>query len=78
MKCVIRFAYYQPSDWPDDGGIVTEPPAARILLHVGSLANVLQQWTHAIIALQTGFIGPWGEGHSSTHFRCSAAEGGVR
>ena len=26
-----------------------------------------------ILALQAGFIGPWGEWHSSTHFKCSAA-----
>ena len=91
MKCVLRFAYYRPSIWPDPSccGVsglpvstetccITEPPLARILAHIASLATVLQSWTHAIVAVQSGFIGPWGEGHSSTNFQCSAANAGKR
>ena len=84
---MLRFAYYQPSSWPDESCCesslpvgentccVTEPPPDRILAHISTLGTILQSWTHAIVAVQTGFIGPWGEGHASTHFRtCSAAE----
>lgn len=78
MKCIIRFAYYKPAVWPDYSGSITEPPTERILNHISSLATVLPLWTHAIVAVQSGLIGPWGEGHASTHFRCSAAEDGKR
>lgn len=79
VKCVIRFAYYKPSVWPDPSPPdKTEPDLARIRLHIAALTPVLKAWTHAIIAVQNGIIGPWGEGHGSTHFSCDASNGGKR
>ena len=79
MKCVLRFAYYLPSEWPDPNPPAeTEPDLARIRLHIAALAPKLRAWTHAIIAVQSGFIGPWGEGHASAHFSCDAANSWIR
>ena len=51
----------------------TEPEVSRILAHIAALSTTLQTYAHAIIAVQSGLIGPWGEGHASTRFGCSAA-----
>ena len=56
----------------------TEPEVSRILAHIAALSTTLQTYAHAIIAVQSGFIGPWGEGHASTKFGCSSASDSKR
>jgi len=65
VKAVLRFAYVNNND---DPSAPTEPPKDKILSHIAQLAPILTANQDAIIAVQAGFIGPWGEWHSSTHF----------
>ncbi len=63
IKIVLRFAYnFGP--YPN-----SEPDASksRILEHISQLAPVVQANADVIAVLQAGFIGAWGEWHTSTH-----------
>lgn len=57
-KAVLRFAY----DYTDAGN---DAPASRIVAHVGQLKPLLAANADAIAHLQAGFIGAYGEWHSS-------------
>jgi hypothetical protein len=63
IKAIIRFAYNQ-GPYPD-----TEPDAskAQILRHIEQLTPLLQKNTDVIAWLEAGFIGAWGEWHTSTN-----------
>lgn len=60
MKLVLRFAYNYESGGDD-------APLATVKQHVGQLAPLLQANADVIAYLQAGFIGAWGEWHSSTN-----------
>lgn len=63
LKVVLRFAYNDgpyPNSAPDAS-------AARILGHLDQLAPVLASEVDVIAVLQAGFIGAWGEWHTSTN-----------
>lgn len=63
IKVVLRFSYnFGP--YPD-----SEPDASleQILRHIEQLKPVLQRNADVIVWLHAGFIGAWGEWHSSTH-----------
>ena len=57
-KAVVRFAYSNSGTEPD-------APLAVILRHLEQLRPVLQRNKDVIAVLQAGFIGAWGEWHSS-------------
>ncbi len=63
VKAIIRFAYNQ-GPYPD-----SEPDAskAQILRHIEQLTPLLQNNADVIAWLETGFIGAWGEWHTSTN-----------
>ncbi len=63
VKVILRFAY-NAGPWPD-----SEPDAskARILEHIAQLAPHLQAHADVIALVQAGFIGAWGEWHTSTN-----------
>ncbi len=63
VKVVLRFKY-NDGPWPD-----SEPDASQeqILRHIQQLAPLLQQNADVIAWIDAGFIGAWGEWHSSTH-----------
>lgn len=63
VKIVLRFAY-NLGPYPNP-----EPDASleQILRHIGQLKPVLQKNADVIAWLHAGFIGAWGEWHSSTH-----------
>lgn len=63
LKAVLRFAYTHSMNDP------TAPDASLdiILRHLDQLAPVLQQNADVIAVLQAGFVGAWGEWHSSTN-----------
>lgn len=63
-KCVLRFAYTVDMYSPDD----KDPEVDIVLRHVGQLKPYLQRNEDVIFVLQAGFVGPWGEWHTSTHF----------
>ncbi len=60
MKVVPRFHYSDDGDEPD-------AELTRILGHIDQLAPLLQAHADVILTLQAGFIGAWGEWHSSQH-----------
>jgi hypothetical protein len=63
IKIYLRFSY-NDGPWPNP-----DPDAskAQILAHLAQLTPVLAANADVIVALQAGFIGAWGEWHSSTH-----------
>ncbi|MBI5486532.1 MAG: DUF4832 domain-containing protein [Deltaproteobacteria bacterium] len=63
IEVVLRFSYNE-GPYPDP-----EPDAAKaqILAHLAQLAPLLEENRDVIAVLQAGFIGAWGEWHSSTH-----------
>lgn len=63
VKAIIRFAYNQ-GPYPN-----SEPDAskAQILQHIQQLAPLLQKNADVIAWAEAGFIGAWGEWHTSTN-----------
>ena len=59
LKIVLRFTY--------NFGFTADASRDRVLQHIGQLAPVLQENADVIAVLQAGFIGAWGEWHSSTN-----------
>ena len=60
LKCIIRFAYSESIGEPD-------APLNIVLMHIGQLKPILQANYDIIAVMQAGFIGAWGEWHSSTN-----------
>jgi hypothetical protein len=60
LKVIVRFTYNSALAEPD-------APLARILAHIDQLAPVLAANADIIAMLEAGFIGAWGEWHTSTN-----------
>lgn len=60
LKCVLRFAYSESIGEAD-------APLNIILNHIDQIKPILQQNSDVILLMQAGFIGAWGEWHSSTN-----------
>ena len=65
LKLVLRFTY--------NYGFEPDAPLDRILQHIHQLAPVLRAHADVIAVMQAGFIGAWGEWHTSTHGNTSFA-----
>lgn len=63
LKAIIRFAYNQ-GPYPD-----SEPDASKkqVLRHIEQLTPLLQKNADVIAWVEAGFIGAWGEWHTSTN-----------
>jgi hypothetical protein len=61
LKVILRFNYNNGNSRGSDA------PMARIREHISQLAPILTTNADLIFALQAGFIGAWGEWHSSTN-----------
>jgi len=61
LKVILRFVYNDGPIGADDASL------SRIEGHLAQLAPVLAEDEGVIALLQAGFIGAWGEWHSSTH-----------
>lgn len=61
LKSVLRFAYEKDTDRKSG------PTLSDILNHIGQLAPVIRKNADIIFVMQAGFVGAWGEWHSSTH-----------
>ncbi len=59
IKVVLRFVY--------NDGTGGDAPEARILEHIAQLGPVVGKNLNAVSVWQAGFIGAWGEWHSSTN-----------
>ncbi len=64
IKIIPRFTYNFPTTWPNG-----EQDASRtqVLAHITQLTPVLSKNADVISVMQTGFVGNWGEWHSSTN-----------
>jgi hypothetical protein len=60
LKAIVRFAYSADIGQPD-------APLDRVLSHIDQLAPILTADADVIVMLEAGFIGAWGEWHSSTN-----------
>jgi hypothetical protein len=58
IKCILRFAYSNEICIPD-------APLKSILRHIEQLSPYLKKYSDVIAFMQAGFIGAWGEWHSS-------------
>jgi hypothetical protein len=66
MKVIPRFAY----NFPQGGEYPFQDPDAtleRVLAHIDQLKPLLQQNSDVIAFMEAGFVGAWGEWHSSTN-----------
>lgn len=61
VKCILRFAYSDALETP------TDAPLELILQHIAQLKPVLTAHADVIHVMQAGFIGRWGEWHTSTN-----------
>lgn len=61
IKVVLRFMYRDDFADPNDA------PLSRVLEHIAALAPVVGKHQDVVLVLEAGFIGPWGEWHSSTN-----------
>lgn len=59
LKIVLRFSY--------NFGRQDDAPLSSILTHIEQLTPILQEHADVIAVMQAGFIGAWGEWHSSTN-----------
>jgi hypothetical protein len=59
IKLVLRFAYNNSAS--------ADASKSRILGHIGQLSPLLHDNADVIAVMQAGFIGAWGEWHSSTN-----------
>lgn len=60
IKVVLRFVYNDTADGLD-------APKWAVLAHIDQLRPTLQKNADVIAVMDAGFIGAWGEWHSSTH-----------
>jgi hypothetical protein len=63
IKLHLRFSYSTPDDIPEEG--VPDADINLVLQHINQLKPVFAENSDVILVLQSGFIGAWGEGHSS-------------
>jgi hypothetical protein len=63
LKVVLRFTY----NFGPAGPEAKDAPRRWILRHIAQLGPVLRAHSEVVAAVQAGFIGAWGEWHSSTH-----------
>ncbi|MBK8997280.1 MAG: DUF4832 domain-containing protein [Myxococcales bacterium] len=61
IKVILRFVYRNDMAAPNDAKLT------RILEHIQTLGPLLKQHADVIAVLEAGFIGPWGEWHSSSN-----------
>ena len=61
LKALLRFAYEKEMNVPPG------PTLPVILNHLDQLAPILRDYADVIYVMQAGFVGAWGEWHSSAH-----------
>lgn len=66
VKVIPRFVYNYPASETEYRD-VTDASLSRVLAHIAQLKPVLQENTDVIAYLQAGFIGAWGEWHTSSN-----------
>lgn len=80
VKVVVRFYYLpdnSPCDEPGEPIYCTDPDLDLIRNHIAKLKPYLATHQAVIMAVQTGFLGPWGEWHGSNLSNDPAARAAV-
>ena len=68
LKLVIRFIYNPgPGSSSDPNQVNPDVPLSLVLQHIDQLKPVIIQNQDVIAAMQVGFVGHWGEWHSSKY-----------
>lgn len=65
LKVILRVAYNYPANEFDYLN-AKDAPLAVVKQHIAQLAPVIQRNRDVITVMQAGFIGAWGEGHTSS------------
>ena len=65
IKAVVRFQYDDGEGYP---GGANDAPEAAMTRHIEQLAPLLRDNEDVLFVLQAGFIGAWGEWHTSNNF----------
>lgn len=63
-KVILRF-YYTAPHWSFSSGTVPDASITQVQRHIAQLGPVLQKNSDVIASVEAGFIGAWGEWHSS-------------
>jgi hypothetical protein len=66
VKVILRFAYNYPQS-SQEYQDAQDAPLAIVLNHINQLKPIISANADTITAMQAGFIGAWGEGHSSSN-----------
>ncbi len=66
IKVILRFAYNYPASSQEYEN-AKDAPLDIVLEHIEQLAPVIAANADTITVMQAGFIGAWGEGHSSSN-----------
>ncbi len=69
LKLIVRFAYNDGETYPDPA---PDAPLPQVLRHIAQLAPVLTANQDVIAWFEAGFIGAWGEWHTSANSLDSA------
>lgn len=64
LKVIVRFAYNFPLNASDPSA---DAPLNTVLGHIRQIGPIITANADTIVAMQAGFIGKWGELHSSTN-----------
>lgn len=68
LKLVIRFIYNWGPGWTDDPNLANpDVPLPLALQHIDQLTPLLGENADVIAVVQAGFVGHWGEWHSSKY-----------
>lgn len=75
LKLVIRFIYNWGPGWTNDAALATpDAPLNLVLSQIEQLRPLLVQNNDVIAAMQAGFVGHWGEWHSSAYLYTPASQ----
>jgi hypothetical protein len=67
LKVLLHVAYNAPSSGTPDYLSSSDAPLDIVLSHLDQLKPVIQENADVIFALETGFVGAWGEWHTSSN-----------
>lgn len=65
IKIILRFRYDEGETWPSYDPATQESTIDWMISHMNQLGPIVRDYADVIAVMQAGFIGPWGEWHSS-------------
>lgn len=77
LKVIVRFGYTFPDFVFEDPSEVPDATLERTLAHMDQIAPIIQDNSDVIAFVEAGWIGPWGEWHSSFNEHVVLGDNGV-